>query len=284
MNQPIETLLVFKKKKTMKALTLHVVLFFFAFTPTLLTAQFTGGFIEYECVSPNFYLAKVSFYRTCAGPPSSPGTLSISVNGCNNNFSVPLYPDINNFSTEITEVCSPNTPTVCNNGNLPGFLEIKYTANLFFPASPCTDYEITAVAPGLRASTSNMNTTTNQLELKSKFNNVTANCSGADTNSSPVFSGTPNPIYCEGSTVHYNPGVIDREGDSLTFEIVNPTNNTYTSGDSTQPFAGIQAQLDSHTGQLSFNIPGGYTQNGMNATYTVPLKYVNTVIIYSWVV
>ncbi|MBL7801603.1 MAG: hypothetical protein JNL95_12860, partial [Chitinophagales bacterium] len=171
-------------------------------------------------------------------------------------------------SQEVSPLCLAQLPnSTCNGGSLPGIQQYIYEATYTLPAN-CTDWRFsyTLCCRNVAVTNSN-NASAYNLYVEANLNNVAVAC-----NSSPDFTVNPVPYICNGQPFSYNHGVIDVDGDSLSYTLIQPkhtatANVPYNGGFSpTYPISTSPANnfvFNPSTGQMTFT-PGG-TQIGLVA-------------------
>ena len=179
-----------------------------------------GSDIKYRCLGGNQYEIEVTFYRDCGGV-AEPGNITInykSVNG-NHNLNVTANKVAGSSNgIEITVPCATSSSS-CNGGSSTGIRKWRYIAVVTLPSAQtdwvfsysvcCRNCSITTI--------SNPCASNSTLYVEAKLNNLTAPC-----NSSPTFSNIPIAFVCIGQNFNYNHGVIDPDGDSLSYSLIAP--------------------------------------------------------------
>lgn len=198
-----------------------------------------------------------TLYRDCAGIMGA-NTMEVhAYSSCDSDSTV--FTVYMQSITEIPHACPDDTST-CNGGTVPGIQEYIYTGTGTLPAA-CADWEfrlfdIIEQEYGLccrNYGITNLQPFVTNLYLEATLDNI------ADSvNSSPVFSNGPIIFLCNQVQQFYNPGAVDPDGDSLTYELITPqsgpdTNVIYlTSFSAQQPISYLApTTLDSLTGMLS---------------------------------
>ncbi|MFN0189143.1 MAG: SprB repeat-containing protein, partial [Bacteroidia bacterium] len=179
-----------------------------------------GSDIKYRCLGGNQYEIEVTFYRDCGGV-SEPGNITLNYKSANGNHNLSVSATKVAGPTnglEITVPCATSTSS-CNGGATTGIRKWTYTAIVTLPSAQtdwvfsysvcCRNCSITTItSPCASAST---------LYVEAKLNNLTAPC-----NSSPTFSNIPIAFVCIGQNFNYNHGVLDPDGDSLSYSLITP--------------------------------------------------------------
>ncbi len=182
-----------------------------------------GSDLTYKWISGNIYEVTVNFYRDCQGV-AAPGsvTLNVKSTSCGQNFNVTLNP-IAGTGQEITFPCNP-TSTYCNGGTNPGIQQYTYRGNVTLPTQ-CIDWIFSyavccrncAISTITNQANCNNSSTGNALYVEAFLNNVAAN-----HNSSPTFTNIPVAFICVNQSFTFNHGVIDANGDSLSYSFIAP--------------------------------------------------------------
>lgn len=188
-----------------------------------------GGELIYQWVSDSTYRIIFKFYRDCAGPEAPDFIYCCYRNSCNPSaaYSVPLIaltllPDGSFNGHELSPGC-PGYPTTCDdlNSTLPGYQEWWYSALVTLPYKcnywtfsveiVARNYTITNIVP--TPDLSGFNAFAMYLE-------TTLNNQDGQGSSSPYFTIKPVPYVCINEPYAYNNGVIDPNGDSLSFKLM----------------------------------------------------------------
>jgi gliding motility-associated-like protein len=214
-----------------------------------------GSDLTYKCLGGNTYLIEVTFYRDCAGI-AEPTNVDVNYKSTSLNVNLTATATkIPNTGQEITVPCATSLST-CNGGTGTGIRKFVYQATVTLPNAAsdwvfsyhvcCRNCSITTIQNPCANST--------EIYVESTLNNVRA-----PGNSSPVFSNIPIAFVCMGQTFNYNHGVLDANGDSLSYSLITPKisatqnvtfiapNSVTTPIQSSTPFT-----LNAVTGQLTF--------------------------------
>jgi hypothetical protein len=181
-----------------------------------------GGDLTYECLGHNQYRIRLKFFRDCSGidAPISP-SLTIAPVNCFGASSMTVAMNQVNM-VALNTVC-PGQLTTCDGGAAFGVQRYDYEAVVTLPTG-CTDWRVswdyccrnnaitTIYSPGQQ-----------DIYLETFIKNVPGLC-----NNSPTFSNNPVAFICLGQNFTFNHGVIDAEGDSLAFSLINPRNGPST--------------------------------------------------------
>jgi gliding motility-associated-like protein len=245
-----------------------------------------GADISYTCLGGNSYRIDLTFYRDCAGSPAlSEVYLDFTSASCGQSFQQTLVVE---DSTEIAYPC-PSQTTKCTDPNSPnpGIKQYIYSQIVNLPAQ-CNDWII-----GWEYCCRNCDITTMVqqipcvegsnpgLYIETTLDNLNISC-----NSSPVFSNIPIAFVCVGQPFTYNHGVIDPNGDSLVYSLVDPlTSDTFHSPipylpgfSATNPItSSTGVTIDPVTGDISFTP----TQQEVGVLSVLVQEYRNGVLIGS---
>lgn len=238
-------------RKIQKIISLFCVIALVALTNKVKASHSMGSDLTYECVGPNQYKVRLSFYRDCIGI-AAPTSVVIPVTSatCGINLSVTCNP-IAGTGQEITPIC-PSATSTCNGGVFTGIQEWVYEGVITLPAQ-CTDWIFSyRLCCRNAAITTITNPTAQYIYLYATLNNTISPC-----NNSPAFSNKPVPFVCQGQQFCFNHGAYDVDGDSLVYELIDPLHNagvpvSYIAPYSaTQPLNSVPAmQFDSNTGDF----------------------------------
>lgn len=218
-----------------------------------------GGELYYECVGQDSFMLYINLYRDCSGIPAS-SIIRVQVKGCNNSSftTLDLAPyiapsNITNGS-DITTLCSSaGYTTTCSGGTYPG-TELYQYKKLWVAPQQC-NWRFSFSESYRNAAIQNIrNPDTQNLYLEAYLDNTVSSC-----NNSPWFSTHAVQYLCYQNFANVNQGVIDADGDSLVFSLVQPLvgdsipavfSSTFTA---TQPLNTTgNLNLDTETGIVSF--------------------------------
>ncbi|RYD52104.1 MAG: gliding motility-associated C-terminal domain-containing protein [Sphingobacteriales bacterium] len=239
-----------------------------------------GGELLYRWISGSTYEVLVKFYRDCSGI-NEPASFNVCYNNTCNTFSGNVT--LNKLTGTLpTTFCGggvpgggqvitgcPAFPTTCTQAGspLPGYQEFWYTGTVTLP-STCNFWRFSTFESARNGSVGNIQGGNLYLEATLYSENGTGEAPG---NSSPCFTVKPVPYVNNGQPFTYNMGAVDPDGDSLTYQVIQPrtdgpnctgTNLPFTDPSlniTTRPFF-VQASgtgtngfnLNSQTGQISF--------------------------------
>ncbi len=181
-----------------------------------------GGEITYEWLGGSRYRFYLKFYRDCVGQAIEPTQSLCYYNACNNVDGyvimqlLNVLPDGRPNGLEISPGC-PGNPTNCTDPSsiFPGYREWWYMAEYTLP-SQC-DYWTFHVSIVDRNASTNLTSGLARLYIEATLNNR-----DAPDNSSPYFTVVPVPYICVNSPYTFNNGIVEPDGDSLTFEMIAP--------------------------------------------------------------
>lgn len=216
-----------------------------------------GSDIKYRCLGGNQYEVEVTFFRDCGGV-AEPSNITIrykSVNGNHNLTKTANKVAGSSNGLEITVPCATSSSS-CNSGPTTGIRKWIYRTTITLPSAQtdwvfsysvcCRNCSITTI--------SNPCASNSTLYVEALLNNLNAPC-----NSSPTFSNIPIAFVCIGQNFNYNHGVIDPDGDSLSYSLIAPK-TTSTSNVSFIPPASVSSPMatstpftiNSTTGDINF--------------------------------
>ncbi|MFN8181302.1 MAG: PKD domain-containing protein [Bacteroidia bacterium] len=186
-----------------------------------------GADLTYECLGGNQYRLRFSFYRDCAGIPAPASILTEYYSTCfPGPFNVTLNP-VSPIPNQISPVC-PTATSTCNGGTFTGIEEWIYEATVTLPG-PCADWIFThSECCRNSAITTIANPGSENLVVYSQLDNTNGLC-----NNSPTFSNNPVPFACVGQRFCFNHGAFDVDGDSLSYQLINPLTSISLGGAST---------------------------------------------------
>ncbi|MDQ3190803.1 MAG: T9SS type A sorting domain-containing protein [Bacteroidota bacterium] len=239
-------------------------LFFLIVIPNFSQAShISGGDITYECIGPNQYFITLKLFRDCSGTTMSSTSSIVFTNSCGlTNPSLTLYlqdPATNancagtvaSCATEISQLCPTQiSNSTCNGGTLPGMQLYTYTGVVTLPGVCNTwtlNYGLCCRNPAVNITTA----TSYNYHVQTTMNTASEAC-----NNSPKFTSQPIPYVCAGQVVNYNYGVVETDGDSLVYSLVEGLQNAttplpYAAGyTGAVPIPGIT--INAQTGQINF--------------------------------
>ncbi len=253
---------------------------------TSYATHLAGSDISYTCLGGNTYRIDLTFYRDCRGSDAPLGvTIELISASCNQYFSIELDPVLNT-GTEITYPC-PTLITSCDDSTsgTPGIQQWKYSGIVTMPMQ-CSDWviswkyccrncDITTMVQQLPCNVG----TNPSMYVSTHMDNLNYNC-----NSSPRFTNIPIAFVCIGQNFTYNHGVVDPDGDSIAFMLVDPLTDVnspiqYLPGYSaTNPVTSSPAlTIDPVTGDIVMTP----TQVEVGVLSVLVLEYRNGVLIGS---
>lgn len=217
----------------------------------LFATHVQGGDITYECLGGNQYRIQMALYRDCAGV-AAPNTITVNAKSatCAEDFNITLN-RVAGTGVEVSPIC-PSLQTVCTGGSYPGVQEYIYQGIVTLPAQ-CADWVFSSNIAARNSAISTIVDPANQnLYIESHLDNLNTPC-----NNSPSFTNKPVPFICVGQPFCFNNGALDKDGDSLYYEMVTPLKGpgqpvTYVSPYSaTQPLISIPpVKFDAATGDI----------------------------------
>ena len=245
-----------------------------------------GSDISYTCLGGNTYRIDLTFYRDCRGSAAPLGVgIEFRSASCNQYFTDTLLL-VTGTGNEITYPC-PTLVTSCDDpaSTIPGIQEYQYSGIITFPMQ-CADWVISwsyccrncDITTMLVASPC-LEGTNPGMYIAATLDNLNLSC-----NSSPRFTNIPVAFLCVGQNFTYNHGVIDPDGDSLVYSLVNPLINATDSipflpgYSATNPITSSPAfAINSATGDLTLTP----TQIEVGVVSVLVEEYRNGVLIGS---
>ncbi len=274
---------------------LFLFLFLFSIIPTVMATHGAGGEIIYSLIpgQTNQYNFIFKFYRDCAGSPA-PGQFQLCYsNQCNPNIQavtmglyVPigaLLPNGHLQGDAVSTGCMVGNNT-CNGGNNPGIQEYWYSVNITLPI-PCNKWRFWTTLCCRNGSIANIDNPGSQsFFVETTFDNT----NNQNLNSSPFFAAAPIPYFCINIPVSYNNVALDPDGDSLTYEGIEPRHqngcNAFTPVNILLPVYNIINNPFSTNNTFNINLNTGaitFTPN-MTGMFVITIKvneYRNGVLI-----
>ncbi len=188
-----------------------------------------GGELIYALVpgTTNTYKFTFKFYRDCSGA-TEPGTFTLCYNNncgaSNMQVTLPkvvgLLPNGLPNGSPVASGC-PGYPTNCVGGSLPGYREWWYEANVTLPTQ-CNFWRFWVYLCCRNNGILNLNNSGGQnIFIEANFDNTVS-----QNNSSPYFSNPPIAYFCAGQQANINYAAIDPDGDSVSYEMIDPRHGT----------------------------------------------------------
>jgi gliding motility-associated-like protein len=210
-------------------------------------SHLAGGEITYVCLGGNQYQINLNLYWDCTGGfDPGPSQFINLVSTCGGTASLTVN-QTNPGGTDISQMC-PGLTSTCGGGTFPGMNMNTYTGIVTL-APPCDTWTMSY-------STCCRNSTIDNVSGANYYIEATLNSSTALCNSSPYFTAQPIPYVCTGQPVNYSYGVVETDGDSLYYSLIDALDgagisSTYYAGYSgSAPLPGTT--IDPNTGLLSF--------------------------------
>ena len=237
-----------------------------------------GGQITYQCVGPDTYKIILNVYEDCgtAFIGTAPEFITIT-NDCGlanpGGGSVSATQTI--YQQEISQLC-PTALSECDGGIYPGVYMYQYEVTVTLPAG-CNMWHFSY-------SNCCRNLATNSTTYDSYYWEATLDNTVSPCNNSPTFSAAPIPYVCVGENVCYSFGVIETDGDSVSFALVDALSAagvpiTYVAGYSgAVPIPGIV--LNPVTGMITFTptVAGNYIVAVQVTEYDAAGNIIGTIV------
>lgn len=232
------------------------------FINTASATHLVGADISYTSLGGNVYRVELTFYRDCQGSPAPLGVgIEFTSASCGQYFTDTLL-QVVGTGNEITYPC-PTQATSCTdpNSTLPGIQQYRYSGIVTLPAR-CVDWVFSWSYCCRNCDITTMYTAQPCVEGANPGMYVAANLNNLfyDDNNSPTFTNNPIAFVCLGQSFTFNHGVIDVDGDSLVYSLVNPLRSV---NDSIPFIPGYSAtnpitsnpplSIDINTGDLNMN-------------------------------
>ncbi len=226
-------------------------------------SHMAGAEITYEWITGSTYRINYRLFRDCSGI-TEPSTVSVCYRDQCNTFSGTVIlskaPAPNGL--EVGTGC-PGFNSTCNGGSNPGYREWLYTNTVTLP-SQCNWWTFSASINARNGADNLAGAAGQNLYVETTFDNL-----AAQGNSSPYFTVKPINYMCINSPYSYNNGAVDPNGDSLSFELIQPLGGGTTCNFGTTPTSigfsspiynltnnpigtGNTFNLDPSTGQMTF--------------------------------
>jgi gliding motility-associated-like protein len=209
-----------KQKRTLLIYKALILLSFLVFgqSTQLKATHLAGMELTYQYLSPDSYEVTLTLIRACeSGSTSAPSyhTITAESNSCSSQLAFSANKVGNEI--DITPLCYAVTSR-CSGGNLDGYERIIYKGRIKL-TGPCPDWKFSVCNIARNNSITSLQDAGSQsLCVYADLNNTPS----VGINNSPVFSNNPNAFVCVGTTLCYNNGSFDADGDSLSYELVVP--------------------------------------------------------------
>ncbi len=214
-------------------------------------SHIAGGDLSYTCLGNNQYQINLNLFVDCLGfDPGAQQTIDFT-STCGGTATMSV--DVTNpGGTEISQLCpSQINNSTCNGGNLPGMWVFHFTG--IVTLSPqCDTWTMSWTTCCRNAAILNITGADNfGSYIQATLNSITDSC-----NNSPSFTSQPIPYVCANQQVVYNYGIVETDGDSLYYSLIDAMDAggvilTYAPGYSAAaPIPGIT--IDQTTGLLTF--------------------------------
>ena len=218
---------------------------------TSYSSHVPGGNISYECIGNNQYVITLTLFEDCGTAFIQNVAENITVtNTCGIFFQSNIQLPIINYREEVSQLCPQMiSQSECNGGSLPGVYKHTYRDTITLPAN--CDSWVFAFDDCCRNASNNLSGTGNNYYWESILRSASSPC-----NSSPVINANPIPYNCVNQPVRYNFGVVEPDGDSLSYSLIPAKTSSsgivsYQGGFSgATPIPGIQ--INPISGEITF--------------------------------
>lgn len=226
-----------------------IIIFLLSVSTNIYSSHVPGGNVTYECIGNNEFRVILTLYEDCGTAFETATNENIDITSdCGHNMTLSLTNTI--YKQEISQLCpSSMSQSECNGGNLPGVYMHQWSGNITLP-SQCDSWRF-SFDDCCRNSSSNLQGGSSDYYFYADLNNQDAPC-----NSSPTITAPPVPYYCVNQPVCYNLGLVETNGDSLVYSLVEALDNgttpvPYQAGfTGATPIPGIT--IDQSTGMVNF--------------------------------
>lgn len=202
-------------------------LLFVLFSPNQAHASHVmGADLTYECLGGETYKIRLTLYRNCEGSALSDKLqIAFSSDSCGIPLAFDSVARVNII--DVSPLCPASQPlSNCINPSnpFPGVEEHSYELDYTLPTQ-CPDWKVAWSICCRNPSVSNSiipSFSSTRIYVEALINNLDVTC-----NSSPTFIQRPVTYICSGQPVQFNGGATEPDGDSLTFELVDPLDGPY---------------------------------------------------------
>lgn len=224
--------------------TLALILLFSAVGLKSNATHFPGGWIEYECVGTDSFMAHLYLFRDCNGAPITGSELITATSTCGGSLTATLAltpdPVTGQMPVDVSQLCPADSlNSACFGGTLPGTNLHHYSGIVVL--SPVCDTWSLSWNTCCRSTGSNLvNGGSTSIHLFADINTQTNPC-----NDSPSFINRYMPYMCIGETQQFSFAATDAEGDSLVYSLAPAMTGagslaSYMAGlSSSEPISGI---------------------------------------------
>jgi hypothetical protein len=224
----------------------------FVLCGNLMASHVPGGNITYEYVGPNTWVITLTVFEDCGNSFMTNAAEQITAtNTCGLNSPNISLPNVI-FQDEVSQLCPlilNQGQSECNGGAFPGVYMHVWQDTITLPG-PCDSW-VFSYDDCCRNQSVNLVGISNDYYFETVLNSVTA-----PANSSPIITSQPIPYNCINQPVNYNFGVIEPDGDSLHFSLVDALEQPgvsapYAAGyTGPSPINGIA--VNPNTGEITF--------------------------------
>lgn len=214
-------------------------------------SHFTGGEIYFDHLGGTTYLIRLDYYYDCTSSYSLPNSLPVHIRS-NTCTDIVLPVNLEATYPKVVSTACPGIPTTCSGGTVYGIMHYRYSAavNLGCNAADwIVSFEHCCRNPGI----TNLATINAPFYIETTLDNTSF-----QTNSSNRAALVPFFNICQNKMTNLNLGAIDPDGDSLSYHLIAPredsiTNVVYSGGYSpSSPFGtGQFISLNTFTGDIS---------------------------------
>ncbi len=235
---------------------LTAILFLNLYSNEVHATHAAGADLTYRCLGGLVYEIEATFYRDCGGS-AEPGSVTITYKSTSANYTRNVLASkvISGNGMEITLPCV-SSPSNCTTGMNTGIRRWVYRATVTLPSARadwvfsyrvcCRNCSITTIQSPCAVNS--------EIYVEATLNNI-----AAPGNSSPIFNNIPLAFVCLGQNFNYNQGVSDADGDSISYELIDPKTSATTQvmwippASTQSPMASSTPfTMNSHTGDINF--------------------------------
>ena len=210
--------------------------------------------LSYQCLGNNTYILTLTIFEDCSTAfiGNSPRNINIS-NSCGISFQSSFQLTNTVYQQEVSQLCGAYLDSSeCSGGSMPGIYMQQWQDTIELPDT-CNSWTF-SYGGCCRNATDNLIGLGNSQYVETTLYSSTEPC-----NNSPYVTTQLIPYICVNQPLTYNLGVIDPDGDSLSFSLVDALQSptTIVNYDVANGYSGLNPingiTINSVTGDLIFN-------------------------------
>jgi hypothetical protein len=200
--------------KTKQTIYLLSALLVFALNPLRLQASHATGLqLTYTHISGYDYKFRCVLFRDC-NSISAPALMYVEASSVSCGFNQTYTLNLDTSQTSQIILTCPGAITNCNGGVVPGFEKIVYEG-IATLGGACPDWVFAVTEQGRYAAITTLQSPAfENIYVPAQLNNQHGD------NNSPQFINDPIIFVCKDQDFHYNNGIFDPDGDSISYRLM----------------------------------------------------------------